>query len=111
MRLVTIGVNGHGQKKFLAIEDGMRNYTQSWKEVLLKLKSRCMNAPQLAIGDGALGFWAAIDEIYPQTRHQLCWVHKTAKILNSLPKTTQPKAKQAIYQIWQAKTKINMESR
>ena len=58
-----------------------------------------MNVPQLAIGDGAMGFWAAMDEVYPQTRHQRCWVHKTANILNSLPKTLQPKAKQAIHQI------------
>ena len=68
-----------------------------------------MNVPQLAIGDGAMGFWAALDEIYPQTRHQRCWVHKTANILNSLSKTTQPKAKHVIHEIWQAETKINAE--
>ena len=107
--LVFIGVNERGQKQFLAIEDGMRESTQSWREVLLKLKSRGMNVPQLAIGDGAMGFWAALDGIYPQTRHQRCWVHKTANILNSLPKTSQPKAKQAIHQIWQAETKIKAE--
>ncbi len=100
--MVIIGVNERGQKQFLAIEDGIRESTQSWREVLLKLKSCGMNVPQLAIGDGAMGFWAALDEIYPQTRHQRCWVHKTANILNSLPKT-----KQAIHQIWQAETKIN----
>ena len=72
-------------------------------------KSRGMNIPQLAIGDGTMGFWAALDEIYPQTRHQRCWVHKTANILNFLPKTTQPKAKKAIHQIWQAETKIKAE--
>ena len=77
--LVIIGVNERGQKQFLAIEDGVRESTQSWREVLLKLKSRGMNVPQLAIGDGAMGFWAAMDEVYPQTRHQRCWVHKTAK--------------------------------
>ena len=91
--LVIIGVNERGQKRFLAIEDGVRESTQSWREVLLKLKSRGMNVPQLAIGDGAMGFWAAMDEVYPQTRHQRCWVHKTANILNSLPKSSQPKAK------------------
>ena len=107
--LVVIGVNERGQKKFLAIEDGVRESTQSWREVLLKLKSRGMNIPQLAIGDGAMGFWAAMDEVYPQTRHQRCWVHKTANILNSLPKTSQPKAKEAIHQIWQAETKIKAE--
>jgi transposase-like protein len=107
--LVIIGVNERGQKQFLAIEDGVRESTQSWREVLLKLKSRGMNVPQLAIGDGAMGFWAAMDEIYPQTPHQRCWVHKTANILNSLPKTTQTKAKLALHQIWQAETKINAE--
>jgi putative transposase len=88
---------------------GVRESTQSWREVLLKLKSRGMNVPQLAIGDGAIGFWAAMDEVYPQTRQQRCWVHKTANILNSLPKSSQPKAKEAIHQIWQAETKINAE--
>ncbi|MBT5175796.1 MAG: IS256 family transposase, partial [Candidatus Marinimicrobia bacterium] len=107
--LVIIGVNERGQKQFLAIEDGVRESTQSWREVLLKLKNRGMNVPQLAIGDGAMGFWAAMDEVYPQTRHQRCWVHKTANILNSLPKSSQPKAKEAIHQIWQAETKINAE--
>ena len=68
--------------------------TQSWREVLLKLKSRGMNAPKLAIGDGALGFWSAMDEVYSSMRHQRCWVHKTANILNKLPKSSQPKAKQ-----------------
>jgi len=70
--LVIIGVNERGQKQFLAIEDGARESTQSWREVLLKLKSRGMNGPQLAIGDGAMGFWAALDEVYPQTRQQRC---------------------------------------
>ncbi len=107
--LVIIGVNERGQKQFLAIEDGVRESTQSWREVLLKLKNRGMNVPQLAIGDGAMGFWAAMDEVYPQTRQQRCWVHKTANILNSLPKSSQPKAKEAIHQIWQAETKINAE--
>ena len=104
---VSIGVNERRQKRFLAIEDGVRESTQSWREVLLKLKSRGMNVPQLAIGDGAMGFWAAMDEVYPQTRHQRCWVHKTANILNSLPKSSQPEAKEAIHEIWQAETNIN----
>ena len=68
--LVIIGVNQRGEKHFLAIEDGVRESTQSWREVLLKLKSRGMNCPQLAVGDGAMGFWAALEEIYPDTRHQ-----------------------------------------
>ena len=67
---VVIGVNGHGKKRFLAIEDGVRESTQSWREVLLKLKSRGMNVPKLSIGDGAMGFWAALEEIYLETRQQ-----------------------------------------
>jgi len=107
--LVIIGVNERGQKHFLAIEDGVRESTQSWREVLLNLKDRGMNTPQLAIGDGALGFWKALDEVYSKTRHQRCWVHKTANILNKLPKSSQPKAKQALHEIWQAETKENAE--
>ena len=81
--LVIVGVNERGEKHFLAIEDGVRESTQSWREVLLRLKSRKMNAPQLAVGDGAMGFWAALDEVYPDTRHQRCWVHKTANRTDS----------------------------
>ena len=105
--LVIIGVNERGQKQFLAIEDGTRESTQSWREVLLQLKGRGMNSPQLAVGDGAMGFWSAIEEVYPETRHQRCWVHKTANILNHLPKTAQPKAKKALHQIWMAETRTN----
>ena len=103
--LVVIGVNEHGQKRFLTLEDGVRESTQSWRELLLGLKSRGMNVPKLAVGDGAMGFWAALDEIYPDTRHQRCWVHKTANVLNALPKLSQPKAKQALHQIWMAQTR------
>jgi putative transposase len=107
--LVIIGVNERGEKHFLAIEDGVRESTQSWREVLLKLKSRGMNAPQLAIGDGAMGFWAALDEIYPKTRQQRCWMHKTMNVLNCLPKSAQAKAKQALHDIWQAETKADAD--
>ena len=93
------------EKHFLAIEDGIRESTQSWRAVLLGLKSRGLLMPSLAIGDGALGFWAALDEVYPETRHQRCWVHKTRNILNYLPKSSQPKAKAALHEIWQAETK------
>lgn len=103
--LVIIGVNERGQKRFLAIEDGIRESTQSWREVLLKLKSRGMNAPKLGIGDGAMGFWAALDEIYPETRHQRCWMHKTGNVLNAVPKSIQPKVKQALHDIWQAESR------
>lgn len=107
--LVIIGVNERGEKHFLAIEDGVRESTQSWREVLLNLKSRGLNIPKLAIGDGAMGFWAALEEVLPETRQQRCWMHKTMNVLNCLPKATQPKAKQALHNIWQAETKVEAE--
>ena len=107
--LVVIGVNERGEKRFLAIEDGVRESTQSWREVLLKLKSRGMNTPELAIGDGAMGFWAALEEVYPESRQQRCWMHKTMNVLNCLPKSGQAKAKQALHNIWQAATKAEAE--
>jgi len=107
--LVVIGVNERGQKHFLTIEDGIRESTQSWREVLLKLKNRGMNTTKLAIGDGAMGFWAALEEVYPETRQQRCWMHKTGNVLNCLPKSSQPKAKQALHAIWQAETRVEAE--
>ncbi|WP_419607148.1 IS256 family transposase [Thiolapillus sp.] len=107
--LVIMGVNERGEKHFLAIEDGVRESTQSWREVLLNLKSRGMNSPELAVGDGAMGFWAALEEVYPDTRQQRCWMHKTGNVLNALPKSLQPKAKQALHAIWQADTRDNAE--
>ena len=107
--LVIIGVNERGEKHFLAIEDGIRESTQSWREILLKLKSRGMNSPNLAVGDGAMGFWAALDEIYGDTRQQRCWMHKTMNVLNYLPKLSQVKAKEALHNIWQAGTKVDAE--
>ena len=107
--LVVVGVNARGQKQFLAIEDGVRESTQSWREVLLSLKSRGMNAPKLAIGDGAMGFWAALEEVFPAARQQRCWMHKTMNVLNCLPKLSQPKAKAALHDIWQAETKVDAE--
>jgi putative transposase len=105
--LVVMGVNERGEKRFLAIEDGVRESTQSWREVLLKLKARGMNAPKLGIGDGAMGFWGALDEVYPQTRQQRCWMHKTGNVLNRVPKSIQPKVKQALHEIWQAETRAD----
>jgi putative transposase len=107
--LVVIGVNERGEKHFLAIEDGVRESTQSWREVLLKLKTRGMNGPELAIGDGAMGFWAALEEVYPETRQQRCWMHKTMNVLNCLPKSAQAKAKGSLHDIWQAETKADAE--
>ena len=89
--LVVIGVNERGQKKLLAIEDGVRESKQSWREVLLELKARGLTIPpRLAVGDGALGFWAAVREIYPDTRPQRCWVHKTANVLNYRKRVANP---------------------
>lgn len=107
--LVVIGVNDRGEKRFLAIEDGARESTQSWREVLLQLNARGMNVPRLAIGDGAMGFWAALEEVYGDTRQQRCWMHKTMNVLNGLPTSAQPKAKQALHEIWQADTKEEAE--
>ncbi len=104
--LVVIGVNERGQKKLLAIEDRVRESKQSWREVLLALKGRGFTLPpRMAVGDGALGFWAALREIYPETRQQRCWVHKTANVLNYLPKALQPKAKAALHEIWMVEIK------
>ena len=98
--LVVIGVNALGEKHFLAIEDGVRESTQSWREVLLGLKARGLTAPKLATGDGAMGFWAALEEVFPTTCQQRCWVHKTGNVLNSLPKRTQPRAKKMLHDIF-----------
>jgi len=107
--LVIVGVNERGEKHFLAIEDGIRESTQSWREVLLDLKSHGLKAPELAVGDGALGFWAALEEVFPATRQQRCWMHKTGNVLNALPKSVQPKAKSALHDIWQAATREDAE--
>ena len=107
--LVIVGVNERGEKHFLAIEDGIRESTQSWREVLLGLKSRGFQAPKVAVGDGALGFWAALEEVFPATRPQRCWMHKTGNVLNALPKSVQPKAKSALHDIWQAATREDAE--
>ena len=104
--LVVIGVTEQGRKEFVAIEDGYRESEQSWSELLLRLKSQGLKtSPKLAVGDGALGFWKALSKIYPETRHQRCWVHKTANVLNKLPKSIQPKVKQALHEIWMAPTR------
>jgi putative transposase len=103
--LVVIGVNARGEKHFLAIEDGIRESTQGWREVLVGLKARGLTAPHLAVGDGAMGFWAALEDLFPTTRQQRCWCHKTQNILNALPKSVQPKAKQALQIIWRAESK------
>ena len=104
--LVIVGVTEHGHKELVAIEDGYRESEASWLEVLRGLQQRGLStAPKLATGDGALGFWKALHKVFPQTRQQRCWVHKTANVLNKLPKAMQPKIKAALHQIWQAETR------
>jgi transposase-like protein len=104
--LVIVGVTEYGKKEFVAIEDGYRESEQSWQEILLKLKSRGLKrGPKLAVGDGSLGFWNALAKVYPKTRHQRCWVHKTANVLNKVPKSLQPKIKAALHEIWMAPTR------
>ncbi len=104
--LVLMGATTEGEKELIAVIDGYRESKQSWMELLLDLKQRGLAIePKLAIGDGALGFWAAVREVYPHTREQRCWVHKTANVLNKMPKSVQPKAKADIHEIWQAETR------
>jgi len=101
-----IGATDKGKKELIAIEDGFRESEQSWYELLQGLKNRGLEqSPKLAVGDGALGFWKALDKVYPETRSQRCWVHKTANVLNKLPKSVQPKVKEAIHEVWMAESR------
>jgi putative transposase len=109
--LVIIGATEDGKKELLALGSGFRESELSWTELLIDLKHRGLNvAPKLAVGDGALGFWKALSKVYDQTRWQRCWVHKTANVLNKLPKSLQPKAKDKLHQIWMAPTKAEAET-
>ena len=103
--LVVVGCDVHGRKHFLAIEAGFRESAESWKAVLLSLRDRGVDAPKLAVGDGALGLWSALAEVYPETRAQRCWVHKTVNVLDKLPKSLQGTAKSMLHEIWQADTR------
>ena len=104
--LVLMGATQDGRKELVGILDGYRESEQSWRELLLELKNRGLQeAPKVAVGDGALGFWAALRKVFPKTREQRCWVHKTANILNKLPKSVQPKAKNDLHEIWMAETR------
>lgn len=108
--LVIIGVTRDGTKELVAVTDGVRESTESWRDVLLDLKARGLrDAPLLAVGDGALGFWAALSEVYPETGHQRCWVHKMANVLNALPKVRQSRAKAELQEIWMAATRAEAE--
>jgi putative transposase len=104
--LVIIGATPEGKKELVGFTDGMRESAESWRELLLDLKRRGLSvAPEVAVADGALGFWKALGEVWPTTREQRCWVHKTANVLNKLPKSLHAKAKRALQQIWMAETK------
>ena len=104
--LVIIGATLEGRKELLGLIDGTRESAHDWRALLLDLRRRGLSiAPQIAVADGALGFWKALGEVWPKTREQRCWVHKTANVLNKLPKSQQPKARRALQQIWMAETK------
>ena len=104
--LIIMGADTEGNKELIALSDGYRESKIAWQEMLLDLKERGLQKmPRLAIGDGALGFWAALAEVFPQTRRQRCWVHKTANVLDKLPKAIQPRAKSLIHGMYQAETK------
>lgn len=104
--LVVIGCDARGRKHFLAIEEGYRESTESWKALLLSLRDRGVEvAPKLAVGDGAMGLWAALAEVFPTTREQRCWVHKTMNVLDKLPKSLHGQAKPALHEIWLAESR------
>lgn len=100
--LVMIGVRADGRKELVALADGYRESTESWADLLRDCSRRGMTAPVLAIGDGALGFWGALREVFPAAREQRCWFHKIANVLAALPKTAHPGAKKALAEIWNA---------
>jgi putative transposase len=109
--LVLIGADEQGRKELLAIEDGYRESAQSWRELLLRLRDEngLKLDPELATGDGALGFWQALHEVWPKTRQQRCWVHKVANVLNKLPPSLQGKAKQDLHRIYEAANRLEAE--
>jgi putative transposase len=108
--LVLMGATDDGRKELIAVADGYRESEQSWKALLLDAKSRGLTVdPKLATGDGALGFWKALPQVYPSTREQRCWVHKTGNVLDKLPKRLRAEAKDKIHQIWMAPTKADAD--
>ena len=101
-----LGVTPDGRKERVAIGDGLRESKESWKELLLDLKKHGLQrGPLLAVGDGAMGFWAALEEVFPATRTQRCWFHKVGNVLNALPKSSHARAKSALQEIWMAATR------
>ncbi len=108
--LVIVGVRSDGTKELVSITDGHRESTESWADVLRDLKRRGMTAPVLAVGDGALGFWGALSEVFPDTAHQRCWVHKMANVMNALPKSAQPAARAALAEVRDAEDREHAEN-
>jgi len=108
--LVMIGAKSNGEKELLAVEDGYRESAESWKTVLRELKRRGLVAPVVAVGDGALGFWAAAREVWPETRAQGCWCHKLVNVLDKLPPRLQPRAKPALHEMMYAETRSECEA-
>jgi transposase-like protein len=109
--LVIIGATPEGRKELLGFQVGVRESAQSWRELLVDIKARGLSVPpEIAVGDGAMGFWNALDEVFPGTRHQRCWVHKTANVLNKFPKSMQPAVKADLREIWQAETRAAAEA-
>jgi putative transposase len=110
--LVLIGATRDGRKELLAVQDGYRESEQSWRELLLDLKEKqhLVLPPKLAVGDGALGFWAALRKVYPSTREQRCWMHKSGNVLDKLPKAVQPRARDDLHQVWMAETRAAAEA-
>jgi putative transposase len=108
--LVMVGVRADGTKELVAIADGYRESTESWADLLRDAKRRGMRAPVLAVGDGALGFWAAVRDVFPETKEQRCWVHVTANVLNALPKSAQPAARKALAEIRDAEDRAHAEA-
>jgi putative transposase len=109
--LVLIGATPEGKKELVGFQVGLRESAQSWRELLVDLKARGLAiAPELATGDGALGFWTALEEVFPTTRHQRCWVHKVVNVMDKLPKSVQPAAKQDLREIWMAPDRATAET-
>jgi putative transposase len=109
--LVLIGATPEGKKELVGFQTGMREDAQSWRELIADTKARGLAvAPEIATGDGALGFWKAVDEAWPGTRHQRCWVHKTANVLSKVPKSIHPAVKSDLRDIWQAETRVEAEA-
>ena len=104
--LVLMGATADGEKELIAVRDGFRESEASWSELLTDLKNRGLSVdPELAIGDGALGFWAAVRKVFLKIREQRCWFHKSGNVLNHFPKSVQPRAKEALHEIWMAETR------